>query len=551
MTTELPPALRPWAESLGFLTVDAALHIGPLVRRLDALVRRHDAADARTGVPDGYGGLSLRGHPERLLLSEWLLAEELPLEFIRRAANNELLYVAPAFRASAPEGRVAVFCDVGPDQLGAARLVQLAALIVLHRRARTRGTELVVGVSGGTGWHAGGLPELYAAWRAAREPLAPTAAELEERLSTLDAADELWVLAGDALAEAGRKLPLLLHTRESAWDAEGVTAVEVRFEGRATTLALPGGPVSVAALRGAALRRVPRERRSVAMGALRCPTFPASERRLLLRGEEPEELLVLPMPTTATGGEARPRLHRFAHPVVSATFYSRRLVVLLLDGDRLRCEVVGKRLARVEQIEVPLEDLDLDAGTVDLDVLPPLFFDSGSVLCRIGDAWWRLSTHARASREDDVVAVGPGPALDSPYTFHRVSERLLLYGGRDLGRSTGAVLAGESWSAWEDGGVWQLADYRFRTEAIPVPADDTVLGRLYIAAAQGLVTLDASDTVWLRTPTSATPVGGWSGPGLDWALHPRLPLLAVQRSPELVEVIEYGSSDPPVEVRAG
>ena len=114
VSSELPPALRPWAESLAFLTVEAALHIGPLVRRLDALVRRHDATHAAQGEPDGYGGLTNRGHPERLLLSEWLLAEELPLEFLRRAASRELLHINPTFRTPQPEGRVAVFCDVGP-----------------------------------------------------------------------------------------------------------------------------------------------------------------------------------------------------------------------------------------------------------------------------------------------------------------------------------------------------------------------------------------------------------------------------------------------------
>ena len=251
-TSELPPALRPWSESLAFLTVEAAVHIGPLVRRLDALVRRHDANAAGQGEPDGYGGLTTRGHPERLLLSEWLLAEELPLEFMRKAAQRELLHINPVYRSAQPEGRVAVFCDVGPEQLGAARLVQLAALIVLHRRALTRQTELVLGVSGARPelWHGGELPEIYTAWRRSREPSTPQREELTERQATLDVKDELWVLAGDSLAQHA-DAPLLLHTRETGWDEESVTTVEVRFEGRGTTLTVPPGPVSVQALRGA------------------------------------------------------------------------------------------------------------------------------------------------------------------------------------------------------------------------------------------------------------------------------------------------------------
>ena len=118
LTSDLPPGLQPWAPSLAFLSVEAALHLGPLVRRIDALVRRHDAHAAAEGEPDGYGDLTRRGHPEQLLLSEWLLADEVPLEFMRRAAARELLHVARATRAPQPRGSVAVLADTGPDQVG-------------------------------------------------------------------------------------------------------------------------------------------------------------------------------------------------------------------------------------------------------------------------------------------------------------------------------------------------------------------------------------------------------------------------------------------------
>ena len=57
---------------------------------------RHASARATAGVPDGFDGITDRGHPDRLLMSQWLLAQEVPLEFARRAAEGELLYLAPA-----------------------------------------------------------------------------------------------------------------------------------------------------------------------------------------------------------------------------------------------------------------------------------------------------------------------------------------------------------------------------------------------------------------------------------------------------------------------
>jgi hypothetical protein len=69
-----------------------------------------------------------------MVIGEWLLADELPDEFLRRAAAGELLYLGTAHRHDPPHGVVRVLVDTGPDQLGAGRLVQLAALIVVHRR---------------------------------------------------------------------------------------------------------------------------------------------------------------------------------------------------------------------------------------------------------------------------------------------------------------------------------------------------------------------------------------------------------------------------------
>ena len=130
----LPASLAPWAESLQALTPELAIALGPMVRRLDELVTAREPSTAEDGMFAGYGGLSRRGRPERMLASQWLLADEVPEEFTRRAAVGELLHLAPEYQSARARGRVVVLADTGPSQAGAGRLVQLACMIVLHRR---------------------------------------------------------------------------------------------------------------------------------------------------------------------------------------------------------------------------------------------------------------------------------------------------------------------------------------------------------------------------------------------------------------------------------
>src|SRR5262249_35924750 len=153
----------------------------PLIRGLDRLVAEREPVTAREGVMDGFEGLARRGHPELLLASEWLLADEAPMEFLRRAGEGGLLHLAPALRTTRDRGRGAVIAGLGPGQAGAGRLVQFAALIVLHRRALVRGSELAVGLLGATRpgeWQTGELRPMLGRWLRARQPTEPQAAEV-------------------------------------------------------------------------------------------------------------------------------------------------------------------------------------------------------------------------------------------------------------------------------------------------------------------------------------------------------------------------------------
>lgn len=145
--TELPRALAHWGAYLAVFPRDLALSLGPVLQRLSSAVgplqvRRLDGG----GEVDGYDGIERHGSYERLLATEWLLADEMPDEFLRRAIMGEHLFL----HASRPEPggtrtSVAIF-DAGPGQLGSPRIAQLAALIVLARRAEAAGARFAWGI---------------------------------------------------------------------------------------------------------------------------------------------------------------------------------------------------------------------------------------------------------------------------------------------------------------------------------------------------------------------------------------------------------------------
>ncbi|MFN0122043.1 MAG: hypothetical protein ACKV2V_16225 [Blastocatellia bacterium] len=143
----LPPAIAPWAQQLNIFPPEIAVALGVMAPRVAALLGPLPQADPEEqGIPDGVDGIARRGGYERLLMTEWLLAEEHPLEFTRRAAMGEHLFLRHARRQPAAARMSVALFDAGPDQAGAPRLAQMAALIVLARRAREAGAEFYWGV---------------------------------------------------------------------------------------------------------------------------------------------------------------------------------------------------------------------------------------------------------------------------------------------------------------------------------------------------------------------------------------------------------------------
>ncbi|MET1077282.1 MAG: hypothetical protein ABWY06_04595 [Pseudomonas sp.] len=144
---QLPDSLQPWSEWLEWFAPERASALGDLLGRLNTLLGpMRERQSGGQPEPEGLGDLQRRGPYERLLSSEWLLADELPDEFLRRAAGGEHLFLAPQQRARQANRLIVALFDAGPRQLGAPRLVHLAMLILLARRARQAGGELLWGV---------------------------------------------------------------------------------------------------------------------------------------------------------------------------------------------------------------------------------------------------------------------------------------------------------------------------------------------------------------------------------------------------------------------
>ena len=128
----LPASLAPWSKQLSVFSDELSIAIGPLVQRIAAAIEPLHLEDVPgDDDPDGFDGLANRGSYERLIASDWLLADEIPEEFERRATMREHLFLKTAKRDRAHGLGSVVLFDSGPDQLGSPRLAHLAILVVL------------------------------------------------------------------------------------------------------------------------------------------------------------------------------------------------------------------------------------------------------------------------------------------------------------------------------------------------------------------------------------------------------------------------------------
>jgi hypothetical protein len=137
------PEAAPTMAAIDSLVATALLRsLEPAILALDRMLDEGTPAEDLGGDPDGYDGIDRTGDLEHLLASEWLMVGEEPDEFVRRYSQRELSFLKRAQTSRKRARTTLVLFDSGPDQLGAPRLVHLACLVALARRAAEAGSEL-------------------------------------------------------------------------------------------------------------------------------------------------------------------------------------------------------------------------------------------------------------------------------------------------------------------------------------------------------------------------------------------------------------------------
>lgn len=144
----LPKSLLPWSNYLNLLATPLPHSLGPTIKCLDLVFGPSKAALTveSEDEPEGYDGIARKGTYERLVLSEWLLADEFPDEFLRRSSVGEHAFLELTRKSPSGSKTMTVLFDCGPNQLGSPRIAHLAVLIVLARRAELNNMELNWGV---------------------------------------------------------------------------------------------------------------------------------------------------------------------------------------------------------------------------------------------------------------------------------------------------------------------------------------------------------------------------------------------------------------------
>jgi hypothetical protein len=547
----LPAALQPWSEPLSALDAELAIALGPLVRQLDQLVTRQDPGPGPHGPLDGYDGITRQGSPSRLLASEWALAEAVPAEFLRRAASAELLYLNPAYQQDRQRAGIAVLVDTGPDQIGAARLVQLAGLVMMLRRSSARGHQLSLGILGDEPgqWRSGEPETLLRGWLAARRAADPDPEAIDRWAAEADDPDEVWLLAGPRLAATLPGRRRMLVARECAWDQDGATAAEVRLDGDRIELALPRHHLAIRALRGAGFRTSAAEQPRTD-GRLRFPAFTGAPLRLLARGNGPQELVGVTI--SARGhGAGRPRKYQLRGPILAASVFSQRTVALVLVDEMLQVEVIGKPLGHLDELAVPLDQVGLTTADVDAardQPLPPVFFGSGALLCRLNDEWWRLHPD-EPPRIVDLLAVAPSRKLDEPRIAVRFrglaqisSPRMHLKGADRI------VFGQDQLIAWYDQDTWVVEPGRVR---IRVPDNAEPFGLLSLNDVPTLICRSSAGLlIRLCTAAGYRTLTNWPYVRNTPSLHPFEPILAIELA-DRVEVIDLTDDQVLATLRSG
>lgn len=309
----LPAPLKPWAAQLSLLQRDLALALAPAIQRLSMSIGPlADAQSQPTGAPDGYDGVARKGSYERLLITEWLYADEAPEEFLRRAAEGEHLFSRLAVREPHHARRCLVLFDSGPSQLGAPRIAHLAAFIAFASRCEAARATLTWGVlqTPTTMLREGfGKAEAEALLKA-RTSREATPADLTRWAEAIGhRADDVWLVgAPELLSSPAAAKVQQVEVRELMEAGVRGLEVKVRRGGRSrqtVQLELPPPAICASLLRAPFLVEKPKPPTSPTARPTHGLVFSASGNRLFTRGPNGEFIsIALPNGVGATVKQA-------------------------------------------------------------------------------------------------------------------------------------------------------------------------------------------------------------------------------------------------------
>lgn len=383
----LPPPLAGWSALTTLLPVDLAAGLGPWIERLVLALGPLRAARPRPGgEPDGFSGITRRGSYERLLLSEWMLADELPDEFARRATMGEHAFHALARRTPSHAATSIALFDAGPDQLGSPRIVHLAALIALADRAERAGARFEWGML-----HEPDRPLALAltAESALRLLVSRTASVLGDDAlhawslrARKSAWEDVWIVGRSAppRAPVAAWSPASIEAHDVLDPARRAVRVTVSLPSlspRSLDLDLPDEAACARLLRNPFKRPAPTPRAKVEAVPTSNLIFAANGTKILTRGLG-GEILAYPIPGSYHAAMGRPKRYapKSRGVVVAAGWFNRGIVLLIADKDELRFELANGRL--IAHLKKPLaltKELGFAVPTL-ADPLLPIFFTS-------------------------------------------------------------------------------------------------------------------------------------------------------------------------------
>jgi hypothetical protein len=329
---------------------ELAVELGPLLQRLHPLLGPFRGQN-QGGEPEleGLDDLRCRGSYQHLLASEWLLAQDMPDEFLRRATNGEHMFLAARPRARRADRSIIALFDSGPLQLGAPRLAHIALWILLARRAQQAQGAFRWGSlqSPGELLEARTIDSLRTLLhrRTFTSTDAVTLARWRAVLDEQQAGGELWLIGPPLIQSEPQAAPLFTHRVVVQKDLQG-TALEAslleRGTERSVCLPLPEPGVAVSLVRGAFRHGAPPVQcttdGSPVVSLTRPPVLSFDGTRVCLAMRDEPGALVFRVPRSARDQPAAPRYERWSagYSVLAMSLIGRRLGALLSNAHQLR-----------------------------------------------------------------------------------------------------------------------------------------------------------------------------------------------------------------------